>query len=120
MAAREVVRLLDLLQSADVAVWLDGGWGVDALLGEETREHDDLDLVVELSDVPQLTEALVGAGYEQVAGEAPKSLSSSIRKDARSMCIRLSSTAIAVAASTRWTTGESGSIPVPASTDAAK
>src|SRR5205823_5204451 len=48
-------------------------WGVDALLEQQTREHDDLDVVVELSEVQRLTEALVGAGYEQVAGEAPKS-----------------------------------------------
>ena len=73
MAAHEVIRLLDLLQFAGVTVWLDGGWGVDALLEEQTREHDDLDLVAELSEVPRLTKALVDAGYEQVAGEAPKS-----------------------------------------------
>jgi lincosamide nucleotidyltransferase A/C/D/E len=73
MAAYVVVRLLDLVQSAGVTVWLDGGWGVDALLEQQTREHDDLDLVVELAAVPRLTETLVGAGYGQVAGEAPRS-----------------------------------------------
>lgn len=73
MTADEVVRLLELLAAADVVVWLDGGWGVDALLEEELREHDDLDLVVELSDVQPLTAALEAAGYEQVAGDAPKS-----------------------------------------------
>jgi lincosamide nucleotidyltransferase A/C/D/E len=73
MAALEVVRLLDLVQSKGVTVWLDGGWGVDALLEEQTREHDDLDLVVKLAEVSRLTEILVGAGYEQVAGEAPRS-----------------------------------------------
>jgi lincosamide nucleotidyltransferase A/C/D/E len=73
MEAQEVVRLLDLLEAARVTVWLDGGWGVDALLGGETREHDDLDLVVELRDVAPLTPALVAAGYEEVAGRAPKS-----------------------------------------------
>jgi len=73
MVADEVVRLLDLVESAGVTVWLDGGWGVDALLAEQTREHDDLDLVVELSEVSRLTDALVDAGYEQVAGEAPRS-----------------------------------------------
>lgn len=28
-------------------VWLDGGWGVDALLGRQTRPHDDMDIVIE-------------------------------------------------------------------------
>jgi hypothetical protein len=73
MAVGEAVRLLELVRASGVTVWLDGGWGVDALLEEQTRKHDDLDLVVELAEVPRLPETLVGAGYEQVAGEAPKS-----------------------------------------------
>jgi lincosamide nucleotidyltransferase A/C/D/E len=73
MAAAEVARLVDLFESAGIAVWLDGGWGVDALLQEQTREHDDLDLVVELDDVPRLSDLLGREGYEQVAGGAPKS-----------------------------------------------
>ena len=73
MDAAEVVRLLDLLEAADVTAWLDGGWGVDALLDEQTREHDDLDVIVRLADVPRLTETLADTGYEQVAGGAPKS-----------------------------------------------
>ena len=73
MHADEVVCLLDLAEANGVTMWLDGGWGVDALLERQTRDHDDLDLVVELADVPRLTETLVAAGYEQVAGGPPKS-----------------------------------------------
>ena len=73
MDAAEVVRLLDLLEDAGVTVWLDGGWGVDALLEQQTREHDDLDLVARLADVRRLTETLAGARYEHAAGGAPKS-----------------------------------------------
>lgn len=73
MDAGEVERLLDLLEAAGIAVWLDGGWGVDALLERETREHDDLDLVAELADARRLTDVLERAGYEAVAGGAPKS-----------------------------------------------
>jgi hypothetical protein len=32
MAAEHVVKLVEKLEDAGVAVWLDGGWGVDALL----------------------------------------------------------------------------------------
>jgi lincosamide nucleotidyltransferase A/C/D/E len=64
MEAGEVVRLLDLLESAEIAVWLDGGWGVDALLERQTREHDDLDLVVQLADAEGLVEVLEREGYE--------------------------------------------------------
>jgi len=73
MEAAEVVRLVDLLEAAGVTAWLDGGWGVDALLEDQTRVHDDLDLVVELADVRLVTAALESAGYELVAGGAPKS-----------------------------------------------
>ncbi len=73
MSEAEVLRLLDLLDARGVRVWLDGGWGVDALLQAQTREHDDLDLVVELDQVPSLTDALERGGYEQVTGSAPMS-----------------------------------------------
>ena len=73
MEADELVRLIELLESGGVRVWLDGGWGVDALLGEQVREHDDLDLVCELADSERVTHVLHQAGYELVAGGAPLS-----------------------------------------------
>jgi lincosamide nucleotidyltransferase A/C/D/E len=73
MEAEEVARILGALEDAAVTVWLDGGWGVDALLGEQVREHDDVDLVVELSASSMLTEVLASLGYMHVAGDAPSS-----------------------------------------------
>jgi len=69
MSAEDVVRLLAVMDGIDV--WLDGGWGVDALLGEQTREHDDLDLVVARSDVPLLIEVLGREGYDVATGRLP-------------------------------------------------
>lgn len=54
MSGAEVLEFLDRLTAADVNWWIDGGWGVDALLGEQTRQHDDLDVVVERRDVGRL------------------------------------------------------------------
>lgn len=71
MEAGDVVRLLHRVSSAGVTVWLDGGWGVDALLGKQTREHDDLDLVVARRDVPLLVERLGDDGYEVARGALP-------------------------------------------------
>jgi len=71
MAAEHVVQLVEKLEDAGVAVWLDGGWGVDALLGEQTREHDDLDVVVARSIVPLLIEVLADEGYEVAKGQLP-------------------------------------------------
>jgi lincosamide nucleotidyltransferase A/C/D/E len=45
MPAELVPVVLGTLENAGVRAWLAGGWGVDALLGEQTRPHQDLDLV---------------------------------------------------------------------------
>ena len=73
MDAAELVRVVGRLEESGVTVWLDGGWGVDALLGEQTREHDDLDVVVELAAVATLIATLTAHGYELVAGAPPTS-----------------------------------------------
>jgi lincosamide nucleotidyltransferase A/C/D/E len=70
----DAVRVLDLLahlENAGAAVWLDGGWAVDALLGEQTRAHDDLDLVARLEDSATIERALAEHGYVLAAGGAP-------------------------------------------------
>jgi lincosamide nucleotidyltransferase A/C/D/E len=59
----EVVELLDALLAAGLPTWLDGGWGVDALLGEQTREHEDVDVVVELRRVEDVIAALTPLGF---------------------------------------------------------
>jgi len=71
MAAGDLVELLGEIEEAGIEVWLDGGWGVDALLGEQRREHDDVDLIASLADMPRLQECLEGRGYELVDGELP-------------------------------------------------
>lgn len=58
-----VLYVLDLLAAAGVQAWLDGGWGVEALLGRITRPHYDLDLVLALDDLPGAVAALVGNGF---------------------------------------------------------
>jgi lincosamide nucleotidyltransferase A/C/D/E len=63
MTATDVTDVMARLLAAGVKAWLDGGWGVDALLGEQTREHEDLDLVVELSAVDQIIGALADLEY---------------------------------------------------------
>jgi lincosamide nucleotidyltransferase A/C/D/E len=73
MPAEEAVAIVDALESAGIDVWLDGGWGVDALLERQTRPHDDLDVVVALDDVPRLRELLARRGYEMLGGEPPMS-----------------------------------------------
>jgi lincosamide nucleotidyltransferase A/C/D/E len=59
MTAADVLQVVGLLQGAAVRFWLDGGWGVDALIGRQTREHDDLDLALAAGDLAAF-EATVG------------------------------------------------------------
>jgi lincosamide nucleotidyltransferase A/C/D/E len=73
MDAHRVVQVLARLDAAGVTAWLDGGWGIDALLGRQTRTHDDLDLIVALDDVPMLEHVLGTMGFAKVHGEPPLS-----------------------------------------------
>jgi lincosamide nucleotidyltransferase A/C/D/E len=73
MDAPSLLEVVDRLEQHGIDVWLDGGWGVDALLERETREHDDLDLVAELRYAERMIELLGGLGYEPVADAPPKS-----------------------------------------------
>jgi len=59
----DVGWFLELADRAGVACWLVGGWGVDALLGEQTRPHSDLDIVVLRSEHESLRDALVAEGF---------------------------------------------------------
>lgn len=66
LAAEEALVLLDDLAAAGVRCWLMGGWGIDALLGERTRTHHDLDLLVDVSDLPLLEDWLRSNGFERL------------------------------------------------------
>ena len=57
---------LDLFDELGIEVWIDGGWGVDALLGEYTRPHEDLDIIISWEDSAILTEALFKRGFVDV------------------------------------------------------
>ena len=71
MTAERVVAVLDCLDSNGITAWLDGGWGVDALAGRETRPHEDLDLVVAEDDVPRARAALADLGFEHDPSAEP-------------------------------------------------
>ena len=69
MSGHDVSMVLERLDGAGVDAWLDGGWAVDAVLGEQTRAHADLDLIVRVIDVPAMREALAGDGFELDRGK---------------------------------------------------
>jgi lincosamide nucleotidyltransferase A/C/D/E len=67
MDARDAVELVEHLEEHGVEVYVDGGWAVDALLGEQTRPHGDLDIAVPQKCVPWLRELLAARGYHEIA-----------------------------------------------------
>jgi lincosamide nucleotidyltransferase A/C/D/E len=69
LTADDVVDIIDRLAGIDV--WVDGGWGVDALVGEQTREHDDLDLVVSWDDLERVRTVLSEFDYRVDPPELP-------------------------------------------------
>lgn len=66
MNSRDVVELIQLMEKHGIEVHVDGGWGVDALLGVQTRSHGDLDIAISHKHVPLLREILAARGYEEV------------------------------------------------------
>lgn len=65
----DVVSLYKDLTGLGIKVWLDGGWGVDALLNKQTRSHEDIDIVVQEKNVAKLREYFKGKGYKDVDRE---------------------------------------------------
>jgi lincosamide nucleotidyltransferase A/C/D/E len=63
VSAEDALQLYRALSSHGMRVWLTGGWGIDALLGEQTRPHKDLDVVMLLDDVVRLRALLGREGY---------------------------------------------------------
>jgi lincosamide nucleotidyltransferase A/C/D/E len=54
-----------------VDAWVDGGWGIDALLSRERRQHGDLDLVVRLDQVGAAAAALRHLGFAPAVDVLP-------------------------------------------------
>ena|SRR6266496_1121350 len=66
MKAPDVLGLYDMLQKLGIQIWINGGWGVDALLGKETRIHNDLDIAIEQKDIPRFRALLEAHGYREI------------------------------------------------------
>jgi lincosamide nucleotidyltransferase A/C/D/E len=63
MTSDSLGDLLRLFEAAGIEVWLDGGWAVDALLGEQTRPDKDVDIIVRATDLSHLRRILGSRGF---------------------------------------------------------
>lgn len=61
--AETVLAVVDRLRGAGFSFWLAGGWGADAVTGQQTKRHGDLDVVIERNapGVPARLDATLGA-----------------------------------------------------------
>jgi len=62
----DAAAIVRLLEESGITVPVDGGWGVDALLGRQTRNHADIDIAIPHSDVESLRTLLGEHGYEEI------------------------------------------------------
>lgn len=71
MPAAEVLAILRALGDRRVAVWVAGGWAVDALVGAQSRAHRDLDLAIRFEDLEAGITHLERLGYRRALDLLP-------------------------------------------------
>jgi lincosamide nucleotidyltransferase A/C/D/E len=65
----QILAVLGALHEIDVTIG--GGWGIDALLGHQTRPHHDVDLLVREEQFDAARATLLDAGFCVVLDEFP-------------------------------------------------
>jgi len=69
MNEKDVVDLLKKTKNIGIDVWIAGGWGVDALVGFQTRPHNDIDIFVQKKDANAFIEMMNSNGYTETKME---------------------------------------------------
>lgn len=65
----DAVEIISLFRSKGIKIYLDGGWGVDALVGVESRIHNDIDIFIEKQDKECAINLLRDNGYSKTVME---------------------------------------------------
>ena len=60
----DLMTVINLLENAGIIYWVDGGWGVDILVGKQTRVHRDIDIDFDAQHTEKLLKILLEYGYE--------------------------------------------------------
>jgi lincosamide nucleotidyltransferase A/C/D/E len=63
MRSDQLLDVLDRLRAVAPVVWIGGGWGVDALVGRQTRPHGDVDVLLDAPSLPAALALLDGLGF---------------------------------------------------------
>jgi len=62
----------EALDAARIGWWLFGGFGLDALVGQITREHGDIEVWVAMADAAPARHALEARGFVAVGSQPPE------------------------------------------------
>ena len=71
MTEPDVLAVMAGLSAAGVDAWIAGGWAVDAVVGERTRPHRDLDLAIRSGHLESAIGGLEGLGYARTLDLLP-------------------------------------------------
>src|SRR5215218_2310816 len=63
MTLSDVMSVIDAARSVGCRFWLEGGWGMEALVGHQTRPHRDVDLDFDADFEDAILAALAELGY---------------------------------------------------------
>jgi len=63
MTLNQILAVLDAVHAVGCRFWVEGGWGVDALVGHQTRQHRDVDIDIDGTFEDRVLGALQDMGY---------------------------------------------------------
>ena len=66
MTASAAADILRTLADAGATAIVSGGWAIDALVGRQTRRHDDLDLWLPAADLALFIRAFTNSGLDRL------------------------------------------------------
>jgi Aminoglycoside-2''-adenylyltransferase len=69
---RVIKAVTTALRAAGIPAWLFGGWGLDARIGQITREHGDIEFWLERANAERSKAVLVGAGATALTTQPPE------------------------------------------------
>ncbi|MGO3603585.1 MAG: nucleotidyltransferase domain-containing protein [Enterococcus malodoratus] len=65
------LMIIDLLTDLNIRYWVEGGWGIDVLIGKQTREHQDVDIDFDATHEKELLKKLSEIGYQITIDQRP-------------------------------------------------
>jgi len=63
ITAADAIKIYNKLLTNNIPVWITGGWGIDALLGKQTRPHKDLDVLMHADHIHQACQIIEKEGF---------------------------------------------------------